>query len=264
MFEAIGFPIIILSILGLVAGIVLSLAAKFMAVEVDDTVLKLREALPGANCGACGYAGCDEYAAKVASREAAANLCIPGGAKVSGELSEILGVEALEVDNQKAILRCCGDYDTSEFVMEYEGPQTCEACNTFYRGRRSCTFGCLGFGDCVNVCKYGALSIENGLAVVNYDLCTGCGACSKKCPKQLFTMVPQKASVYVACSSTDKGALTRKVCKAGCIGCMKCQKTCQYGAITVENNLATIDQSKCTACGECVEVCPTKCIRITK
>lgn len=264
MFEAILTPVIILSILGLAAGIMLSLAAKFMAVEVDDTVVKLREELPGANCGACGYAGCDEYAAKVAEGEAAINLCTPGGASVAAKLAEIMGVESGSVDAKKAIVRCCGTYDTSEYKMDYQGPTSCEACSIYYQGRRSCAVGCLGYGDCKNVCKFGAIKIENGLAIIDPELCTGCGACVKKCPSQLITMVPKQSTVYVACSSNDKGAQTRKVCKVGCIACMRCEKTCRFDAIHVKDNLASIDQSKCTGCEECVEVCPTKCIRITK
>lgn len=253
----------IISGLGLICGVLLTIAAKLMAVPVDETASNIRNVLPGANCGACGFAGCDDYAKQLADGNIKTNLCTPGGDDVSRKISEILGVAYEDVKEQKAVVRCAGDFDTSEYIMEYDGPKTCKACNAFYQGHRSCTHGCLGFGDCVNVCKFGALSIQNGLAVIDRDLCTGCGACVKMCPNQIISTVPEASRVYVACSSHDKGAYTRKVCKAGCIGCMKCQKTCEFDAIKVTDNLASIDPEKCTNCGKCVEVCPTKVIKIS-
>ena len=255
--------ILIVAGIGLAAAIILVIAAKVMFVEKDQKAEDLREMLPGANCGACGYAGCDDYAAKLATGECTkANLCTPGGNELNRKISVYLGLPFEETKAVKAMVKCSGNYDTSEYVMDYEGPKTCKSCNAFYQGRRSCTHGCLGYGDCVASCKFGALSIENGLAVVNRALCTGCGACAKACPDHLFEMIPETAMVYVGCASHDKGAFTRKVCKAGCIGCMKCQKTCEYGAIIVTENLASIDYEKCTNCGKCVEVCPTKVIHM--
>ena len=254
--------ILIVSGLGLACGVVLVIASKLMAVPVDTTVETLRAALPGANCGACGYAGCDAYAAALAQGGVKTNLCTPGGDSVSRKLSEILGVAYEDVEEQKAFMRCNGDFDTSEYIMEYDGPKTCKACNSFYQGRRTCTHGCLGFGDCAEVCKFNALTIVNGLAVIDRAACTGCGACAKICPNHIIGVASDKARVHVACSSHDKGAYTRKVCTAGCIGCMKCQKTCEFDAIKVTDNLAAIDPAKCTNCGKCVEVCPTKVIKI--
>lgn len=255
--------ILIVSGLGLACGVMLVIAAKLMAVPVDETETNIRAILPGANCGACGYAGCDDYAKQLAAGTGIkTNLCIPGGDAVSHQVSELLGVTFEDIKEEKAIMHCAGDFDTSDYIMEYDGPKTCSACNAFYQGRRSCTHGCLGFGDCVNVCKFGALEIVNGLAVINRALCTGCGACAKICPNLIIGMVPVASRVHVACSSHDKGAYTRKVCKAGCIGCMKCQKTCEFDAIKVTDNLAAIDPEKCTNCGKCAEVCPTKVIKI--
>lgn len=254
--------VLVVSGLGLACGVMLVIAAKLMAVPVDERESELRAALPGANCGACGFAGCDAYAKQLAAGGVKTNLCTPGGDTTSRKISEILGVEFEDVKEKKAVVRCAGDYDTSVYVMEYEGPKTCKACNAFYQGRRSCTHGCLGFGDCERVCVFNAISIQNGLAVIDRSLCTGCGACTRECPNQILDLVPDSSRVHVACSSHDKGAYTRKVCTAGCIGCMKCQKTCKYDAITVTDNLASIDPEKCTNCGECVEVCPTKVIKI--
>ncbi len=246
--------------LGLAAGALLAFASKVFHVDVDKTVEEVRELLPGANCGACGYAGCDDYAAALATREVKCNLCTPGGSAVARQVSEYLGLPFEDVREKKVVLKCSGNYDTSEYIMDYEGPASCKACNTFYQGRRSCSHGCLGYGDCVKVCKFGALSVDNGLVVVNRALCTGCGACVKICPNHLFQLTVDTSLVYVGCSSHDKGAFTRKICTAGCIGCMRCQKACEYDAIVVTENLAAIDPEKCTNCQKCVEVCPTKVI----
>ncbi|MEA5011646.1 MAG: RnfABCDGE type electron transport complex subunit B [Angelakisella sp.] len=257
--------VLIVSGIGVACAVLLVVAAKLMAVKVDETAENIRAVLPGANCGACGFAGCDDYAKNLCeNRDIKTNLCTPGGDATARKIAEILGVEFEDVVEMKANMKCAGNFDTSEYIMEYQGLPTCKACNTFYQGRRSCTHGCLGYGDCANVCKFGALSIENGLAVIDRDLCTGCGACARVCPNHIIAMIKETSLVHVACSSHDKGAYTRKVCKAGCIGCMKCQKTCEYGAITVTENLACIDPDKCTNCGACVEVCPTKVIHMVK
>lgn len=256
-------PVLVVAVIGIIAGIILTLAAKFMAVPVDETAAKVREALPGANCGACGFAGCDEYAEKLVTEGVATNLCTPGGADVSKEVSVILGKDFAGVTAMQAIVKCSGTYGNTDYIMDYQGPRTCEANNFFYQGRGSCSHACLGFGDCVNVCQYDALSIIGGIAVVDPEACTGCGMCAKACPNNLIVIRPKDKTVFVGCSSTDTGAFTRKICKAGCIGCKKCEKTCEYGAVIITNNLASIDPDKCTNCGACMEVCPTKVIRST-
>ncbi len=255
-------PIIIVTLLGLGSGVILSAAAKFFEVQKDERIENVRSALPGVNCGACGFAGCDEYAQKIVLEGAKINLCTPGADGVARSISEIMGVPFEDVLEKKAVVRCWGNYDRSEYVMDYQGPASCAACNLFYQGRRSCSSGCLGYGDCLDVCQYGAIQIIDGLAVIDPDLCTGCGACTKECPNHLITTISDTSKVYVACSSHDKGAYTRKVCRAGCIGCMKCQKTCRFDAITVTDNLASIDPDKCTNCQECVAVCPTHVIKV--
>ncbi len=253
------YATLIIGGVGLVLAVILSLASKFMAVPTDEKVEKVRECLPGANCGACGYSGCDGYAAAVADGSAAPNLCTPGGADTAKQLAELLGTE-VTVEKKYAFIKCNHGSQKAVKQFSYNGSLSCAAANLMYKGPLGCKYGCLGLGDCVNVCQYGAIKIENGIAVVDKNLCTGCGRCADVCPKGILEILPEKAKFAVACSNTQKGAFARKVCSAACIGCGKCEKLCPASAIKVENNLAYIDEDKCIGCGECVVGCPTKCI----
>lgn len=254
------FPVLLVTGAGLLLAAILVVAAKIMAVPVDETYEKVRAELPGVNCGACGYAGCDDYA-RALCNGAKTNLCIPGGDAVSKAVSAALGVEAADVEEQFAIVKCCSNCGDPNYIMDYEGLTTCEACNSFYQGRMACSHACLGYGDCVSVCKYDAIHIIDGVAVVDKAKCVGCGMCAKKCPNHLIEIVPATSRYYVSCSSHDKGAQTRKVCKGGCIGCKKCEKNCPVGAITITDNLAHIDPSLCINCGRCMVECPVGAIR---
>lgn len=249
--------------IGLIAGLGLSLASAIMDVPVDQRTEQIREVLPGINCGACGYSGCDGYAQALAEGSAKTNLCIPGGASTASSISEILGIEADSVEVKKAKVLCNGNYVHTERKMKYKGIPTCDAANMMYSGTSACNYGCLGYGDCVEVCDYDAIEVKNGVAVVDPAKCTSCTKCVSACPKQIIEMLPEKTSVVVLCKSRDKGAQVRKICEVGCIGCRLCVKACNYDAISVSDNLAVIDQSKCTACGACVEVCPQNCIEMT-
>lgn len=256
-------PILIVVGIGLIAGIILTLAAKFMAVKVDERVAKLREALPGANCGACGYPGCDEYAKVLAEDHTIkANLCTPGGSAVSQEISEILGVEFEGVAGKVAILKCSGSCEKTNYVMDYQGLQSCRASKQFYRGRGACHKSCLGFGDCAVICEYDAIKIENGIAVVDRNKCIGCGMCEKSCPNKLIEIVPKSTRVVVGCSSEESPTFTRQNCKIGCIGCKLCVKACKFDAIEVDGSLATIDYTKCKNCTLCAKVCPRGVIKV--
>lgn len=254
--------VIIVGVIGLVCSVLLVIASHFLSVPVDTRVEDIRAFLPGANCGACGYAGCDDYAKAVAGGSAKPNLCTPGGASAAGQISEYLGVQSESTVPQKAVVRCSGTCEKCGDAEEYHGPATCAACAALYRGKKACSYGCMGYGDCVMVCKFGALSIVDGVARVDESLCTGCGACAKACPHLIIGMVPVSSSVTVRCSSHDSGAVVRKVCSAGCIGCMMCTKVCPTGAITVTDFLASIDPDKCTNCGACAEKCPVKVITL--
>lgn len=258
--NTIVLAVIIVAAIGLIAGIGLSLAAIFFATPVDEKFEKVREALPGANCGACGYSGCDGYAKALCDGSAVNGLCSPGGADSAKVIGEILGSGAVEMVRKTAVVRCIGTLDNTTDKMEYEGIKSCAAAMQHFGGVSGCSYGCMGIGDCVNECDYNAISICNGAAHIDYDLCKACGKCVKACPKNLIELVPYSQKKMVRCRNADKGGVTRKVCTAGCIGCMKCQKNCEAGAITVANSLASIDLSKCTNCGKCAEVCPSKCI----
>ena len=254
------YPVLILGGLGILATVILFIAAKFMHVPVDEREVALRAALPGANCGACGFAGCDDYAKALAAGGVKTNLCVPGGDACAKAVSEILGTEAEDVLEKKAFVRCGGSCENTEKLFRYKGTPTCRACNAFYAGDGICNDMCLGYGDCIAACKFEAISIKDGIAVINRQRCTGCGMCMEACPKNLIILEGEAAQVFVRCHNERKGATTRKSCKVGCIGCHACEKICPTGAITVENNLARVDQEKCIRCGACVEKCPTHAI----
>ncbi len=253
---------IIVSAIGLIAGLGLSICSIIMSVKSDETVEKLRNELPGANCGACGYSGCDGYAEALAKGESKPGLCTPGGAEVNNKLGEILGVSVELSEPTVATVLCNGTLKNTSTKMFYTGVQTCKAANMLYSGTSACAYGCLGLGDCQRACIFNAITVKDGRAYVEKSKCTSCGACVKTCPKGIIALLPAKAKETVLCSNKDKGAVAKKACDAACIGCGKCARVCEFGAVTVENNLAKIDPEKCTACGACFDACPTKCIHI--
>ena len=258
---SIVIPIVAVTVIGLICAVMLVVASKFMAVPEDETFVNVRACLPGANCGACGYTGCDGYAHALADGTTqATNLCVPGADAAAREIAAVLGVEAEDVVEKVAVVACCGDSSCTTLRYEYDGMSSCAAANLLFSGDGMCTFGCLGYGDCSKVCPNNAICIEDGLARVKPNLCVGCGLCAKACPNHLIHVVPDTVTTVVRCSNQDKGAVTRKACSHGCIGCKKCEKECPAGAVTVVNNCAVIDYSKCTNCGHCAEICTTGCI----
>ena len=255
------FPVLLLLGIAVFCAALLTLAAVFFAVKEDETAVAIRECLPGANCGACGFSGCDGYAKALAEKTTeATNLCVPGGDDAAQEIAAILGVEAADVVEQVAYVACNGTCGVTERKFEYQGHKSCLTANMVYSGDKVCNFACLGYGDCAVACPQNAIFIENGVAKVDPRKCIGCGICVRQCPNGIIHLIKDTSRVIVECSNHDKGALTRKICSNGCIGCMKCQKTCPSGAIKVIDNLATIDYSLCTGCGECAAACPVHCI----
>lgn len=258
-----AIPVALVGGIGLLSGFILTIASKFMHVEEDASIAEITEILPGTNCGGCGYAGCADYAAAMAAdKEVPTNLCPPGGETVAKALSEYLGVEFAGAQAKVAIVKCSGTREKTGYAMDYQGYQNCSANKLFYRGRGSCAMACLGFGDCVKACDYGAIYIENGIAVVNRDRCIGCGACAKVCPNNLIEIVPDKMRVVSGCSSIDTAEYTESICSIGCIVCNKCVEACKFDAIHIIDNHAVIDYEKCTNCALCVRVCPTKLIHL--
>ncbi|MBQ9690514.1 MAG: RnfABCDGE type electron transport complex subunit B [Eggerthellaceae bacterium] len=254
-------PIILLVGTGVIAGIILTIASKMMYVPVDETVAKIQEALPGANCGGCGYPGCDGYAQALGTEEGvSAAQCPVGGQDLVNRLSEILGRESLEMEEMVATVLCKGNHTATRPIMERDNITSCKDARMFFDGGWACGHGCLGLGDCVASCEFNAIKVINGVAVVDRDNCTGCTSCVKVCPPQIITMMPKKQKIYVACSSTDKAPVAKKACDNACIACSKCVKECPYDAIHIENNVAVIDYEKCTNCGKCEVVCPTSVI----
>ncbi|MCR4925840.1 MAG: RnfABCDGE type electron transport complex subunit B [Clostridiales bacterium] len=257
-------PVLVVCAIALVLGLGLALASIIMAVPVDKKAEEIQEVLPGANCGACGFSGCSGYASALSKGDTnKTSLCAPGGADVAAKVAEIMGVAAESVVPQAAMVMCRGNSQNTDTKLLYSGAKSCRMASQLFGGPQLCSYGCIGFGDCVQACPYGAISICDGVAVVNPEICRGCKICVSTCPKGIIKMVPvneQKAEVL--CSNHDKGAQTRKMCDAGCIGCMKCVKACEHEAVKVENALASVDMSKCVACGKCIEGCPTNAIQM--
>lgn len=246
--------------IGLLIGLILSIASIVMAVPKDEKAEKILEALPGANCGACGFSGCAGYADALAKGKAELGLCAPGGLKCAKEISEILGVSAGGMEKKVAVVRCMGSLDNTSYKAEYNGVKSCAAAMKIGGGLTACSFGCMGLGDCEAVCPYDAIRVCNGVAVVDEKKCKACAMCVKACPRKIISIVPLKNSAAMRCSNKDKGALTRKLCTVGCIGCKKCEKNCPTGAVTVKDFCAVVDPALCTGCGVCVDNCPQHCI----
>ncbi len=255
------FALLVVGAVGLIAGILLAVATRFFGIAENEKVSEIRACLPGANCGACGYAGCDEYAKALAEGGAKTNLCIPGADAVAEEIAGILGVEAEDVIEAEAVVMCNGNCNATSDKCNYSGIQSCKASSMLFGGPAACSFGCIGCGDCAQACPSGAICIMDGIAHINSDICTGCGICAKTCPKKVIAIVPQTAKTIVMCNNKQKGADARKVCSNACIACRKCEKACPEDAIKVVDNLAIVDYGKCTGCGACVEGCPTGCLK---
>ncbi len=262
------YTILTLSVLGIVAATILYFVVQKFNVVEDPRIDDVEKMLPGANCGGCGFAGCRGLAsALVAQEDISALYCPVAGGDVMGSIAEYLGKAAAKKEPQVATLKCGGSCAVRPVTNSWDGAKSCAIAASLYVGETGCSYGCLGLGDCVASCNFGAMSInpETGLVEIDPEKCTACGACVSACPKgvlELRKKWPKDRAIYVGCNSKDKGGVVMKACKAGCIGCKKCEKECPFGAITVENNLAYIDSTKCKLCRKCVNVCPTKAIKL--
>ena len=254
------FPITVLGGLGLLFGVGLSLASKVFSVEVNPKVEKIRKVLPGANCGGCGYPGCDGLASAIVDGKAPVNACSVGGQDVADKVADIMGVNSAETIRKVAVVLCQGDCEKAKNKYIYNGIQDCRAQNILAGGSKSCSYGCLGCGSCKKVCKFDAIKIINGITVIDKEKCTSCGKCIEICPKRIIELVPYEQEVIVKCKSYDSGKEVRGKCSTGCIGCKMCVKNCPEDAFSFDSFLAKINYEKCVNCGICVEKCPTNAI----
>ncbi|MBP3510738.1 MAG: Fe-S cluster domain-containing protein [Prevotella sp.] len=261
--------VIVLGAIGLVAAVVLYVCSKKFAVKEDPRVSEVAAVLPQANCGGCGYPGCSGFADAVVKGSDSGSIegffCPVGGQAVMGKVADLLGMAVANTEPMVAVVRCNGTCANRPKIVEYSGLRTCKAMHACGAGETGCGFGCLGCGDCVSACQFGAITMneETGLPEVDEEKCTSCGACVKACPRGIIELRkkgPKNRRVYVSCVNKDKGPVAMKACKAACIGCGKCAKECQFEAITIANNLSYIDPDKCRLCRKCEKVCPTHAI----
>lgn len=251
----------IVGTVGIFVGLFLGVAGIKFKVKVDEREEAVLAALPGNNCGGCGYAGCSGLASAIVRGEAPVDACPVGGAAASAKIAAVMGVEAGSSERKVAYVACGGDCGRAKQDYEYFGARDCRMAGFVPGGGpKSCDSGCLGYGSCVSACPFDAIHVVDGVAVVDKEKCKACGKCVEVCPKRLISLIPYKAKYKVACSSVDKGPVTMKVCQAGCIGCGLCARNCPSGAVAVKDFHAVIDQDKCTGCGACAEKCPKKCI----
>ena len=259
----------LLGILGFIGAVLLYFIGRKFEVVEDSRIEEIANLLPGANCGGCGYKGCRDFASTCVSKSDLSGMFCPvGGADCMEKIAGVLGVTADKSDSKIAVLLCNGTCSARSQRYSYDGVKNCRVMDAVAAGTQGCAYGCLGCGDCVSVCMFGALTIDEttGLPITDTSKCTGCGACVEECPRKIIELRPagrRDRRVYVACSSHDKGALARKICANACIGCSKCVAACSFGAVEVNDNLAYLNPELCKTCGKCVNVCPTGAIKAT-
>ena len=266
MSTVIIYTILVLSIIGVLAAIILYFVAQKFKVYEDPRIDQVEAALPGANCGGCGFAGCRAFAETCVKSENLNDLFCPvGGNDCMGGVADILGIVAEKKDPKIAVVRCNGTCEHRPKTNIYDGTMSCAIAASLYSGDTGCQYGCLGCGDCVVSCDFDALHMnpDTGLPEVDENKCVACGACVKACPKTLIELrkkAPKNRQIYVSCRNMDKATVALKSCSVACIGCRKCEKVCAYEAIKIGDNLAYIDPDKCKLCRKCVSVCPTHSI----
>ena len=244
-------------------GVLLGIASEKFKVEVDEREILVRAELPGNNCGGCGFPGCDGLANAIAAGCAPVSGCPVGGPAVADKIAAIMGVESGAAVKKVAFVKCKGTCDKTRVQYNYFGMDDCRKVSVVPGGgEKACVYGCMGYGSCVKACEFDAIHVVDGVAVVDKEACKACGKCIKACPKNLIELVPYDAKHKVQCVSKNKGKDVMAACSVGCIGCKLCEKNCPAGAVTVEDNIAHIDQSKCTGCGVCAQKCPKKIITV--
>ena len=261
--------LVVLGAIAIIAAVVLYVCSKRFAVTEDPRIGEVAQALPQANCGGCGFAGCSGLAAAIVKAADGGSIdglaCPVGGSKTMQKIADILGMAVAEGERRIAVVRCQADCDKRKLIAQYDGLHTCRAMNACGMGETACGYGCLGCGDCAEACSFGGIKIseETGLPVVDPDLCTACGACAKACPRgviELRPRGPKDRRLYVSCVNKDRGPAAVKACDLSCIACGKCAKECAFDAISIDNNVAYIDPAKCRMCRKCEKACPRHAI----
>lgn len=249
------YAVATLSVMGIAFGCLLAFASKVFAVKVDERIPAVQECLPGANCGGCGFPGCNGLATAIVEGRAPVNQCPVGGAPVAAKIAAIMGVDAGASDKMVAHVHCDGGCNANK-RFNYEGVEDCLGAMKVAGGPMECAFACIGLGTCEKACPFDAIHVVDGVAKVDNEKCTACKKCVVSCPKALIDLVPYKNKVRVDCSSKAKGPVVMSACKVGCIGCKMCEKACKFDAIHVVDNVAIIDYSKCVGCKMCAKACP--------
>jgi Na+-translocating ferredoxin:NAD+ oxidoreductase RNF subunit RnfB len=246
--------------MGIVFALWLIFAQRLFAVKQDPKIEHIFSLLPGSNCGVCGRAGCHGLAEALARGEVKDIICPVVHEKEREEIADILGIKVAERTKEIATLICGGGVNCKDKFV-YQGPKDCRTADLIFGAHKACNFGCIGFGTCMEACPFKAISMgEDNLPRIDPEKCTGCGKCVKMCPKGVLVLTPENSEFHIYCNSKDKGADVTRACKTGCIGCGKCVRECPVQAITLKDNLASIDYTKCINCGKCIKVCPTKAI----
>jgi len=259
------YTIVVALAIGFALGVLLGLFKKIFAVKVDPKVQEVRAALSGANCGGCGYAGCDAFAEAVVKGEAPVSGCVAGGASCAEKVASIMGVSGSSSEPKIAFVACNGTHENAVKKAEYEGVKTCAAAQLTMNGTKKCAFGCIGFGDCVEVCPFGALSMgKDGIPKVDSEKCVGCGKCVKACPKHVIRLIDKntKGAIALCSCKSDNKPQIKKDCSTGCFKCGICAKKCPEQCIDISSGLPQIDYAKCTSCGTCVSSCPDKVLHL--
>ena len=254
-------PVLVLGLLGVAFAALLASAFKRFAVQVNPKVEQVLALLPNANCGACGFAGCQGFAEGVVGLKAGVGGCLAGGPELAKKVAAILGTAVETREQEVAFVACQGGRSRTRDKFEYEGVVDCQAAAVLFGGAKACAWGCLGMGSCERACAFDAIHVNaDGVALVDREKCTGCTKCVKSCPHELISMVVKSQQVLVACRNHDRGKRAKEVCDLSCTACKICEKNCPYDAIHVLDNLAVIDFAKCTQCNICVEKCPQSTI----
>ena len=255
--------VLLLGCIGLFFGIGLAIAANKFAVEVNPLIEEVTESLPLAQCGGCGYPGCEGYAiAVVTDPDVPPNLCFPGKEPVANRIAELTGKKMTVVEDQMAVVRCSRIEGKVRPKHKYVGYASCAAANIAFGGPSSCQYACIGLGECATVCPFDAITMVDDFPVIDPDKCVSCGQCVKACPKKVIELQTLKARVWVPCSTKDPGKTVKAVCEVGCIGCKMCVKACPAGAVTYEDDKVKIDHKACIEYGpSCEEACVAKCPR---